>query len=129
MLGVSVVEYMVCESPSPFTSPSANCRNAEPTPLREITYRACDAAKLWRDVTVCFMSRFRCLHLATPSSLSTLEFEHPIVFVYSYLSEGNSTFITLQLPRWVTRISSLIICHACLENQRALHITAQPDTG
>jgi len=59
-------------------SPSANCRKAAPTPLRETTNCACEAAKWWRDVTVCFIRRFLCLHRATPSSLSTLELEHPI---------------------------------------------------
>jgi len=97
VLGVSVVEYMEWESPSPFTSPSANWRNAEPTPLREIKYKAWDAARLWREVTVCFIKRFRCLHIAKPSSWSTLEFEQPIVnFLCAqmiYLSERNSTFI------------------------------------
>ena len=77
VVGVSGYEEW-CVSPS-FTSPSANCRKAEPIPLRDITNWACEAAKLWRDATVSFISFFLCLHLATPSSLSTLELEHPIL--------------------------------------------------
>lgn len=61
------------------TSPSANCRKAEPTPLRDITNWACDKAKACRAITACFIRRFLALHLATPSSFSIFEFVHPIL--------------------------------------------------
>lgn len=70
--------YIICDSTVSLTSPSANCLNAEPTPLRDTIYCACEAANECLEVTVCFIRRFRCLHLATPSSFSTFELVHPI---------------------------------------------------
>jgi hypothetical protein len=76
-----------------FTSPSANCLNAEPAPFNATTYWAWEAAKACRLYTACFKKRFRALHLATTSSFSTFEFEHPIFLLFLPIPACSSDLI------------------------------------